>query len=356
MKILWKNRKDNAIKVRVDNLDDLWYLSGIIRRGDLIRSKTERRIKSKDDIERSREDVRKTVTLSICVDKVELKLESNVLRISGTIEDGPEDIIPIGSYHTINILKGDALKIIKDRWSSLDLERLNDAEKATLRPKILIVVIDEGNATFGLVRESGIEYLELSKNIGGKYYRTERSKRKMEFYREIELSISNIFKRENVSTIILAGTGFEKDNFYDFLKEKNSEFIKIMHLENINSYGRTGINEVMKRPIMKKISEDMNAAKDFRMVNRLLKEIGKDSGFGIYGFSDVENAADMGAIDILLVGDDFFQKEREKVERLMKYVRSVKGRIHIVNHKNEAGKQLSSLGGIGAILRYKINR
>ncbi|OYT26350.1 MAG: hypothetical protein B6U97_03940 [Candidatus Altiarchaeales archaeon ex4484_96] len=30
--------------------------------------------------------------------------------------------------------------------------------------------------------------------------------------------------------------------------------------------------------------------------------------------------------------------------------------MHIVNHLNEAGTQLASLGGIAALLRYRINQ
>ena len=38
----------------------------------------------------------------------------------------------------------------------------------------------------------------------------------------------------------------------------------------------------------------------------------------------------------------------------MQTVKTTKGDVHIVNHAGEAGTQLSALGGVGAILRFKI--
>ena len=43
------------------------------------------------------------------------------------------------------------------------------------------------------------------------------------------------------------------------------------------------------------------------------------------------------------------------IESIMKTVDSTKGDILIVSSDNEAGKKLDGLGGIAAILRYKIN-
>ncbi|OYT54577.1 MAG: mRNA surveillance protein pelota [Candidatus Altiarchaeales archaeon ex4484_2] len=353
MKILGKKLKYNTVTVRIENLDDLWYLNGIIKPDDLVKSKTERRIKTKDDMQRDK-STRKTITLTIRTGKTEFNPESGTLRILGGIEEGPEDIISIGSHHTFNLRQGDKLRITKERWSPLDLDQLRDAEKASLRPKILVTVLDEGDAVFGLVRESGINYFEHSKNIGGKQYKTGRYEKKKQFYGEIESFISNLVEKENISSIILAGTGFEKNNFHHFLQEKTPELAKFTYVENTGSHGRSGINEVIKKPVMEKINKDINAAKDIWLVDLLLKEIGRDSNLAVYGTGDVEQAINSGAVKMLVVNDDLFQKERWRIEKMLKNVKSMKGTTHIVNHLNEAGKQLSSLGGVGAVLRYQI--
>ena len=49
------------------------------------------------------------------------------------------------------------------------------------------------------------------------------------------------------------------------------------------------------------------------------------------------------------------ENEFKKLEGIMKQVDSLKGEVFILNSKNEPGKKLDSLGGIAALLRYKLN-
>ncbi|OYT26161.1 MAG: mRNA surveillance protein pelota, partial [Candidatus Altiarchaeales archaeon ex4484_96] len=336
MKILKKNLRNNTITLRIENLDDLWYLSGIIKAEDQIKTKTERRIKTKNDMNRDK-STRKTITLTIKTEKTEFNPHNQTLRVLGLIEEGPEDIISIGSHHTFNLMVGDKTSLKKTRWSPIDLKRLDDAKKASLRPKILVVVVDEGEAVFGLIKESKIEYYEQTTSIGGKQYKTKRKEKKHEFYGKIHSFICNLADKENVSSVILAGTGFEKNNLYDYLKEKNPQLIKKTYIENTGSQGRTAINEVIQKPVMKKINEDINSAKDIRLVNKLLMEVGKDTNLGVYGFKEVYDAVNTGAVSILLVNDDLLYENMNTIEKLTKNVKSMKGQMHIVNHLNEAG-------------------
>lgn len=360
MKILYQDRPHGIVKVMVENLDDLWYLSGVVRERDLVSGKTVRRIKGKEELVRKDTGVRKPITLTIKVEKTEFNLDSGAFRITGIIKEGPEDLVAIGSHHTFNVQKGTTLKIIKEEgWSRFDLERLKEAQKAGLRPKVVIAVIDEGEANVGLVRESKIEYYSLSKAIGGKYegYKDEtRAKQKTSFYHEVAKFLLNINEKENISAFILAGAGFEKDNFYKFLSQsiEYAEITKNTGIENIGSHGRSGIGEVIKRGKVEKIAEELNASRDIKLVEKLMEHIGKDTGFGIYGLPDIENASNAGAVELLLVCDDLFLKEREKVEEIMNDVKATRGEVHLVNHENDAGKQLSSLGGVGAVLRYRV--
>ncbi len=354
MRTIHSDLKHGIVKLKVENTDDLWYLSNIIHSGDIVRSKTERRVKAREDTIKAGKSERKIVTISIRVEKSEFGPDSKSLRISGIITEGPDDVVAIGSHHTLGIEKDSILTVIKERWLNTDISQLKDAEKSVLRPKILILVIDEGSADFGLVHGARVEFYDISKAIGGKYDTTERAKKKMEFYRDVAEFMSNIAEKEGIQAIIIAGAGFEKENFYGFISEKYPKLRELSVVENIGSQGRTGINEVMKRPVIRKLAEELGSVKDVRMVNELLEHIGRGTGLGIYGIGDIENAANIGAIEKLLVCDDFLQKERERIEIIIKNVKSTKGRFHIVNHDSDAGRQLNSLGGIAGILRFRI--
>ena len=63
-------------------------------------------------------------------------------------------------------------------------------------------------------------------------------------------------------------------------------------------------------------------------------------------------------LDYAISGD--FQKSREKqnyekIDNMMKIADSMKGSINIISSDHEGGKKLDGLGGIAAILRYKLN-
>jgi len=352
MKLLLKDARRGLVRVLVENLDDLWYLSQVVRAGDIVKAKTTRRVKSKDD--RPGSDERRTVTLAVSVEKVEFHGDAGTLRVLGIIEEGPEDVVAFGTHHTLAIELDSVITIVKREWFASDLSRLDDAVKSALRPKVIIVSLDEGEASFGVVGGSKVKYYDLSVTIGGKYSTGSRDKNKSDFYRQVLEFIENLTQKEGASAVILAGPGFEKDNFLEYLKEKNGALASKAAVENTGSGGRNAIAEVLKRPALKSVLENLNAAEDVNLVNKLLEHIGRDDGLAVYGLHDVENAVSLGALDLLLIADTSLVEQRAFIEELIRVVRNAKGRFHIVNHDGEAGQQLKAIGGIAGILRFKI--
>ena len=94
-----------------ETLDDLWHLSHIIEVGDNIYSKTSVVFKIQQDKLR-RIEVLKTFTLGISVENINFHIFTGKLRLTGPIIQGPEDIIPLGSHHTIEA-KINLLKLVK---------------------------------------------------------------------------------------------------------------------------------------------------------------------------------------------------------------------------------------------------
>jgi protein pelota len=353
MKIERRDLRHGVVRVRCESLDDLWYLNQVIASGDLVRGRTQRRVKDRNDVKSSGGE-RKTITLSVRVGKTEFKRESSSLRVSGTIEEGPEDLISIGSHHTLSIDSNTVVTIVKEKWGKTELSRLDDAVKSTLRPRILVAVLEDGEATVGLIRESGVEYTEFSRNIGGKYDLKGRDERLKAFHSELAELIGNLMERKNVSLVILAGPGFSKNGFMDYLREKDSGLASKCVVEDTGSGGRSGVQEVLKRDVVNKALEHVNSVRDARLVEDVLKHIGSGSGLAAYGFSEVEAAVNAGAVETLLVSDRLFFDDRGRVELLMVSVKNAGGGFHLVNHEGDAGLQLESLGGLAAVLRYRV--
>jgi len=351
MKVLHSNLKSGIYRLQVQNLDDLWYLSQIIDTGDIIKSRTLRKIKSNDS-EKAASATRKPVTISLSVEK--LTYEKDSLRILGTITEAASDDIAHGSHHSFNITENSTLTIQKQQWYKYQLDKVNEASKQQVT-STLICVFDREDACIALLKKYGFDIIAQFSGIVEKKYTSSRPK--ASFYAEIIGMLHGYAKRMTIEHIVLASPGFFKE---DLMKELNDASLKKkIILATCNSVGSNGISEVLKRPEMKEVLKQERAAKETILVEHLLTEISK-KGLVAYGQKETKEAADAGAVDKLLLTDAFIFRMREAdkfgpFETLIKQVDSMKGSIHIISSSHEAGHELDGLGGIAAILRYKLN-
>jgi len=318
----------------------LWWLNNLIEEGDLIKTKTERR-KKLEDVGKSE---REQIIIKISVEKFEF--DGKRIHVIGKIVESSDEDVPLHSYHSFNISIDDIIAIEKV-FTFYHTEILKEAEQGNFLRQVLIVVVDEGVANIALLKDVKVEYFEVSRNISGKRNIEGREKQKSSFYNDV----LNFIKKFSVYKIIIAGAGFEKENFYEFLKEKDKELSKICVIENTGNCGVNGIKEIIGRS--KHLLKEMNVVEDARFIETLMYEISKD-GLYCYSLNDVKNALNYGAIDALLLTNKFFDEHRKECIEIIKAVKNKGGRIHIADSGNEAGMQLDALGGIAGLLRFKI--
>jgi protein pelota len=351
MKIIYQNLKKGIIKLKSENIDDLWYLSHIIDRHDLIKTQTIRKIKLGKEEERTTKIIKKKVTLTIRTEKIEFK--DNILRISGIVTEGPEDI-PKAAHHSFKIEENDIITITKEKWLRFQLDKLKEATETKI-PPILICILDREEVIFALSKPRG--YKILSSIKGEVTKKEERATAKGGFYQEIIKSLKEYANRYKINNIIVASPAFWKE---DLMKEiKDKELKEKIVLAACSSVDKGAINEVLKRPEMREVLKQVRSAKEIKLVEELLEEIAKQ-GKSAYGIDEVELAANAGAITQLLITDSYIAKMREqekynRVDNIMKITDKTKGNINIISSEHEGGKKLDGLGGIAAILRFRIS-
>ena len=353
MKLLHSNLKKGEVKVLTQNLDDLWYLSNIIDAKDFVEGKTFRKIKASGTEDKSKDSTKKSIFVKLEVEKVEFSKYSNVLRVSGVIREAPEDV-PRGEHHTFNVDDNTTITIIKDEWLKYQLDKLKEASSEK-KSAILIVVHDREECYFALFKKYGYEVLA---HIEGEVpKKREENIRKENFYGAVIKKMEEYSERYEIKQIILASPSFWKE---DLMKElKDNEIKQKIILATCSSATKNGIDEVIKRPEVREALKLERAAKEMNKVEELFTEIAKNN-FSSYGLKDVEKAASMGAIKDLLITDSLIQKSRrennyKRLENIMKTVDKTKGEIEIISSEHEGGKKLDGLGGIGAILRFKMS-
>ena len=353
MKLLYSNLKRGEVKVLTQNLDDLWYLSTIIEPQDVVQGKTLRKIKAVSNEEKSKEAVKKPVFIKLEVEKVEFSKYSNILRVSGVIKEAPEDI-PLGEHHTFNIDENTSITITKENWLKYQLDKLKEAcsEK---KSSLLICVHDREEAYFALFKKYGYEILA---HIQGQVQKKrEENIKKENFYLSVINKLNEYIERYKIKQVILASPAFWKEDLMKVIKDNELKH-KII-LATCSSATKNGIDEVIKRPEAREALKQERTAKEINKVEELFKEIAKNN-LAVYGMKETENASLIGAVKELLITDSFIQKSRmenfyNQVENIMKTVDKTKGEVEIISSEHEAGKRLDGLGGIAAILRFKLN-
>ncbi|MGB9937244.1 MAG: mRNA surveillance protein pelota [Methanobacterium sp.] len=353
MRIVHQDTKKGFIEIVPETLDDLWHLSHIIEPNDLISSKTTRRIQDTTG-ERLRSDrgIKKTFFMGIRVESISFHKYTGKLRATGIIESGPEDLVPLGTHHTIDLKLNNSVKITKEKWSRWLIKRLKTAVESSKKPSAIIVAIEDDVADLGIIKQYGIDYYgPIIGGVSGKrIIQKDRGKNITNFYNEVAKTLQSF---EDIQGIIIAGPGFTKGDFYNFLGEKYPELAKISGVENTGTGGRVGIQEVLRKGTMEQMATEGRIAQEMRLMNKVLEEIGKSSNKVAYGKSEVENATNAGATENLLVLDKLVREK--EVENIMNLVENTGGKVMVVSSEHDGGKQLGALGGIAALLRYSIS-
>ncbi|WP_297067520.1 mRNA surveillance protein pelota [Thermococcus sp.] len=356
MQIIHRNAKEGKVKVKAETLDDLWHLYHVIEEGDVIYARTLRKQSQRTDSLRAEKVEVIPVFLGIRAEKISFHKFANQVRVTGPIVYSSREDAPLGKYHTITIEEGTVVTIQKPLWKEYHIERLKEAVEASKRARVMIVVIDDGEADMALVREYGVEILNsIRHNLGGKRYNTDRESEERRFFHDVAKTMEEIMNREKVEKAIVAGPGFIKEDFRKFLQDNYPELAKRVAIEDTSVTGRTGIYEVIKRGTVEKVYHENRVAREVQLVEKVLENIARNNGLAAYGLKEVEEAINYGAVETLLVLDELLKGEhRENIEELMNTVRYSRGEIVVVSSEHEGGDKLKALGGLAALLRFRV--
>ncbi|MCK4328080.1 MAG: mRNA surveillance protein pelota [Candidatus Diapherotrites archaeon] len=326
-----------AIGVVPETLDDIWHLEKIIEKGDLVTARSERRFKTE-----SGKSERKTVTVKITVEGIEYHRDSRKLRLLGTIVEGyPAEYVAIGMHHTIEVLPGVMITVTKESWKKYQLDRLKHAVKASKKPKLLIVVMDDEEAEVALLRDFGLEKKGTIRS--GKSGKAFPAEKKSDYFDQIAGAISGAEK------VVVAGPGFTKDNFAKWLEGR--QVYKKCVFVDIGGAGSPGMQELLKKGVIEKVVKDARAAVEASLVEEVIAKIPTDNA--AYGIAAVEEALDYGAAEKLLLADSYFSDNRDIAEKLLQKAEQINAEVHIISTEHESGERLEHLGGVAATLRFK---
>ncbi|MFB6125295.1 MAG: mRNA surveillance protein pelota [Halanaeroarchaeum sp.] len=355
MRIAERERREGgrlAVTLVPEHLDDLWHLTYVIEPGDLVSGDTHRRIQRQDDQLRDTGGEREHMYVTIAVDEVEFHKFANRLRVGGVIEGcSRED--QLGLHHTLNVEEREKITIEKV-WQADQLERIEEAEAASEQPEVAIATVEEGEAHIHTVAQYGVEeYATITHTTGKGEYARERD----ELFEELASALVHL----DADAVILAGPGFTKQDALDSVERNYPELAADVTVVDTSSVGGRGVHEVLKRGAVDDVQEQTRIAEESSLIDELMERMATE-GAVAYGIDEVQQAADYGAIETLLILDERLRKERAgegdwdlDVNDLVESVDQQGGDVTVFSHEFAPGQQLHNLGGVAALLRYRID-
>jgi protein pelota len=334
-----------------ENVDDLWHLSHVLESGDLVSGDTTRRIQRDDDQMRDTGGQREHMHVTISVDDVEFARFANRLRVGGEIVGcSRED--QLGHHHTLNVEEHDEVTVEK-QFKPDQLDRIEEAEEAAENPDVVIATVEEGEAHIHTVAQYGTEErFSFTAPTGKGEYARPRS----ELFAELGKALS----RMDVDAVILAGPGFTKQDARDYVAENHPEVAEKMTVVDTSSVGDRGVHEVLKRGAVDEVQTQTRISKEADLIDDLMEGIATGEKVA-YGIEEVAEAAEFGAVETLLVLDERLREERQgqgdwdvDANEVIQSVERQGGDVAVFSSEFDPGRQLKNLGGIAAILRYRL--
>jgi len=265
-----------------------------------------------------------------------------------------------------------------------------------------LVVIDKSDAEIGLLKGKRIESLKhIDSLVPGKTSKGGWSQARYARVREGllndhlkeagELATHYFRDMPDMKGIILGGPGPIKDMFFkgDFLPTDIKS--RVIGVLDTSYTGVIGLNELLTRG--EEILAEASVTKEKKLLERFFSELAKDTGLGVYGIKETVKALEMGAIEILLVSENFdwvhgkflcssckneiekivkkekknsvecpkcgammkLTGEQDATENLEELAQHVNTNVEIISTDTGEGEQLYEMGGIAGILRYRIS-
>lgn len=220
-----------------------------------------------------------------------------------------------------------------------------------------LIVLDNKECSIGLLKGKKIEMLkEIDSIVPGKFRKGGQSAQRFQRVREglindwykkiAETSREYFSKAKNIKGVIIGGPGPAKNDFVDGDYLVADVRKNILGVKNTGYTDEQGLEELVQRS--QDILAEAAIAKEKALLQKFFEELRKDSGLSVYGKDKIMNILEMGAVDTILITEGI--EHEDIAEKAKDYGTN----IEIVSKDTREGEQLFQLGGIAAILRYKV--
>jgi protein pelota len=339
--------KHGHCSLTIESAEDLWTLRRLIGKGDILVTRSSRVVKREDDFARPDKGERVKVTIALAVDEVHLDSSIERIRVRGTIVEASDESVTKAGSHSVTLSPGHSLTLRKRVWTPLDTSLVRPHKGSMGR--FILVAVDRREAGIGTLSGSHLAVVTtIESGLGGKMGE-ELSPRP--YLSKVADVVSELF--QDGDRVAVAGPG----NFKNVVSNQIRERLKgapVSIVEGLDLTGGDGIRGMIKVQSFEALAKDSAVVAMNQLVAEVVKRVSTGDPKVAYSLPRVKEAADAGAVEMCAVSDDVFStgvEESELVE-VMNTVQGKGGSVFLADSSMEFGKQISSFGGIVALLRY----
>ena len=221
-----------------------------------------------------------------------------------------------------------------------------------------LIVMDNRDGCVGLLKGTKIIVLkEMTSNVPGKFKTGGQSQTRFarlreeaahEFYKRIAAVVNEEFlNNKDLMGVLIGGPGMTKEHFINDSLVNNEIKKRVLTIKDLSYTGEFGLRELVEKS--RDVLAEADMIKEKEITSEFFDLLAKNDGKAIYGLNDVKKALVWGAVEKLLISEDFDEGIADEMEDLAD---KSNAEFHLISVDNEHGMQIKALGGIVAILRY----
>ena len=291
------------------------------------------------------------------------------------------------TFSTVEVPAGDLS--VGDRLLSINFDNLNELKPAKIVSKS---VVKTTGHFFDLQVHGTSNFIANGILVHNSQMRYDRIREDAlnDFFRKVAEAASNIFlEQKDLIGVLLGGPGPNKEVFFKEAYLNYQIQKKILGIKDVGYTGMTGLQELVKRS--EDLIKESKYMKEREIMKKFFTEIQK-SGNVVYGYDSVRKALDLGAVDVLLISENFtmfrvklksqcgaskemditddkrkqlcdnchdvmvMEEELDMSEILIKDAEKFGTKVEWVSVDTEEGRQFEKIGAIGGMLRFKISQ
>jgi protein pelota len=297
---------------------------------------------------------RKKMWIQLRIITTEYKTYSSILRVHGTIEQAPMDI---GSHHTHLVEVGDEIELHSlSGFPEYDRLLLTETMTSDKKSNVSIIVVENDEIVLFEVTRRGLrEGATWTMRGGGKRgdIRTSETVAKS-FQQQVAKEI--LAATSTKLPMILCGPGHARERLRQVILAQDPQ--RTIRLVSTSMAGRPGANEIIREGLADELLSEHAISKEIQLLEEVWLRLSKN-GAVAYGENELSKAMNEGAIETLLVSADTLRNPEAMIDGTpvstwIQGISDIGAELVQCSSDHDSGEQLNNMGGVIALLRYRL--